>query len=133
MTGRGLGASGRGHHGGAVGHAGLAFDRVGPEQEESTQPSRLGAIGRSRASILRARKGCPSDREVGGAPADQGARGGGGRGDADLLHLPGGALAAHPHQKSARPHPARDQAAHRARGWGLPGWAIGPEPRRGAR
>ena len=49
------------------------------------------------------RKGCPSCREVGGAAADQGrrARGRGGRRNADLLRLPGGALAAHPHEQSA--------------------------------
>ena len=67
-----------------------------------------------------------------GAAADQGrrARGGGGRGDARLLRLPGGALAAHPHQQSARAHPARDQAAHPRRRR-VPRRAIGAQPRRG--
>ena len=37
------------------------------------------------------------------------------RRDAGLLRLPGGALAPHPHQQSARAHPARDPATH-ARG-----------------
>ena len=48
----------------------------------------------------------------------------------DLLRLPGGALAAHPHQQSARAHPARDPAAH-ARRRRLPRRAIGAQPRRG--
>ena len=30
----GIGASGRGHHGGVVGHAGVTLDGVGPEQED---------------------------------------------------------------------------------------------------
>src|SRR5215468_3025781 len=34
VSGRGVGAPGRGHHGGSLGHAGLALDRVGPEQED---------------------------------------------------------------------------------------------------
>ena len=79
-----------------------------------------------------ARKGHPSDREAARPAAHQGrrARGSGGRGDADLLRLPGGALAAHPHQQSARAHPARDQATH-ARGRRIPRRSIGAEPRRG--
>ena len=44
--------------------------------------------------------------------------------------LPGGALAAHPHQQSARAHPARDPAAH-ARGRRIPRRAIGAQPGRG--
>ena len=87
---------------------------------------------RQRGHCGGARKGHPSDREAARLAADQGrrARGSGGRGDADLLRLPGGALAAHPHQQSARAHPARDQAAH-ARRRRIPGWAIGAQPRRG--
>jgi len=50
------------------------------------------------------------------------------RGDADLLRLPGGALAAYPHQQSARAHPAGDPAAY-ARGGRIPGWSIGAQPR----
>src|SRR5215471_8104019 len=34
MSGRGIGAPGRGHYGGSVGHAGVALDSVGPEQED---------------------------------------------------------------------------------------------------
>ena len=34
VSGRRLGTAGRRHHGGSVGHAGFAFDRVGPEQED---------------------------------------------------------------------------------------------------
>jgi len=37
-------------------------------------------------------------------------------GDAQLLRLPGGALAADSHQQPARAHPARDPAAHACRG-----------------
>src|SRR5215471_18710013 len=40
----------------------------------------------------------------------------GGRGDAHLLRLPRGALAADSHQQPARAHPARDPAAHPRRG-----------------
>ena len=77
-------------------------------------------------------EGCPSDREAARPAPDQGRRacGGGGRGDADLLRLPGGALAAHPHQQPARAHPARDQAAH-PRGRRIPRRPIGPQPGRG--
>jgi hypothetical protein len=77
-------------------------------------------------------EGYRQSREVGGAAADQGrrTRGHTGRGNADLLRLSGGRLPAYPHQQSARAHPVRDQAAD-ARGRRLPGWAIGPLPRRG--
>src|SRR5262249_31802373 len=34
VSGRGIGAPGRGHYGGSVGHAGVALDSVGPEQED---------------------------------------------------------------------------------------------------
>src|SRR6266481_1554737 len=34
LSGRGIGAPGRGHHGGIVGHAGVALDGVGPQQED---------------------------------------------------------------------------------------------------
>src|SRR2546426_8378117 len=34
VSGRGIGAPGRGHHGGIVGHAGVALDGVEPEQED---------------------------------------------------------------------------------------------------
>src|SRR5262249_25250736 len=34
VSGRGVGAAGRGHYGGSVGHAGVALDSVGPEQED---------------------------------------------------------------------------------------------------
>src|SRR5689334_2953914 len=34
LSSRGIGASGRGHHGGIVGHASVAFDGVGPQQED---------------------------------------------------------------------------------------------------
>src|SRR5262249_31295836 len=34
VSSRGIGASGRGHHGGIVGHASVAFDGVGPKQED---------------------------------------------------------------------------------------------------
>ena len=55
-------------------------------------------------------EGCPSDREAARPAPDQGRRacGGGGRGDARLLRLPGGALAAHPNQQPAGAHSARD-------------------------
>src|SRR5262249_46056907 len=46
------------------------------------------------------------------------AGGNGGRGDAHLLRLPRGALAADSHQQPARAHPARDPAAHPCRGRG---------------
>jgi Virulence factor BrkB len=54
----------------------------------------------------------------------------GGRGDACLLWLPGGTLAAHAHQQSARAHSARDQAAH-ARRWCVPRRAAGAQSCRG--
>src|SRR5262245_58340751 len=65
-----------------------------------------------------AREGHPSNREA-AWPAPEPRRrtgGSGGRGDAQLLRLPGGALAADSHQQSARAHPARDPAAHACRG-----------------
>src|ERR1700758_4792645 len=43
--------SGRGHHRGVVGDAGVAIAGVGPQRRRSTRPSRPGAIGRSRGSI----------------------------------------------------------------------------------
>ena len=61
-----------------------------------------------------AREGYPSDREA-AWPAPQPGRqagGSGGRGDAHLLRLPAGALAADSHQQPPRAHPARDPAAH---------------------
>ena len=51
VSGRGLGASGRGHHRGAVGHAGEPRHGVRPQQEDLRARSRPGATSRSRASI----------------------------------------------------------------------------------
>src|SRR5512132_308400 len=58
-------------------------------------------IGRS------AREGHPSDREAAWPSPEprRGAGGNGGRGDARLLRLPRGALAADSHQQPARAHP----------------------------
>ena len=55
-----------------------------------------------------ARKGHPSDREVARFSPNwsRRARGNGGRGDTDLLRLPGGALAQNPDQQSTRAHSA---------------------------
>jgi Transposase, Mutator family len=87
---------------------------------------------RQRGHCGSARKGYPSDREVASAAADQSRRacGSGGRRDLDLLRFPRGALAAHPHQQSARAATARDQATH-ARGRRFPGWGIGTQSCRG--
>ena len=65
-----------------------------------------------------AREGHPSDREA-AWPAPEPRRragGSGSRGDAHLLRLPRGALAADSHQQPTRAHPARDPAAHPCRG-----------------
>src|SRR5262249_7378183 len=50
----------------------------------------------------------------------RGARGNGGRGDTDLLRLPGGGLAQNPDQQSTRAHSAWDPPAHPC-GRGIPG------------
>jgi putative transposase len=65
-----------------------------------------------------AREGHPSNREAAWtAPEPRRRTGGnGGRGDARLLRLPGGALAADSHQQPARAHSARGPAAHPPRG-----------------
>ena len=67
-----------------------------------------------------AREKVLAGREVARVAPQQGrrARGEGCRRDAGLLRLPGGALAAHPHEQPTRAHPARDPAAF-ARGRGL--------------
>jgi putative transposase len=73
---------------------------------------------RQRGRCGSTREGHPSDRET-AWPAPEPRRragGSGGRGDARLLHLPGGALAADSHQQSARAHPTRDPTAHPRRG-----------------
>src|ERR1700745_3389272 len=64
-----------------------------------------------------AREGHPSDRETAWPAPGQGRRAGGsgGRGDARLLPLPGGALGAASHRQSARAHPTRDPTAHACR------------------
>src|SRR6516165_5736885 len=94
-------------------------------RDAESDPRRRGPRGGSAA-------GCPSDREAARPAADDGGRtcGNGGRRDACLLRLPGGTLAAHPHQQSARAYSARDQATH-ARCRRVPGRTIGTQPRRG--
>ena len=74
----------------------------------------------------RGHRGCPGKGFASGRQAarvaphqSRRARGDGRCRDAGLLRVPGGALAAHPHQQPARAHPARDPAAH-ARGRRLP-------------
>src|SRR5215510_11932227 len=57
VSGRGLGAAGRGHHGGAVGHAGVALDRVGPEQEDLRNDRSLAqSADRGRAPVCLPRR-----------------------------------------------------------------------------
>ena len=94
-------------------------------RDAESDPRRRGPRGGSAA-------GCPSDREAARPAADDGGRtcGNGGRRDACLLRLPGGTLAAHPHQQSARAYSARDQTTH-ARCRRVPGRTIGTQPRRG--
>jgi hypothetical protein len=62
-------------------------------RDAQSDPRRRGPCGGSTA-------GCPSNREAARPAPDQGGRacGNGGRGDARLLCLPGGALAPNPHQ-----------------------------------
>src|SRR5215813_13197907 len=53
----GVGAPGRGHHGGAVGHAGVALDRVGPEQEDLRNDRSLAqSADRGRAPVCLSRR-----------------------------------------------------------------------------
>jgi len=52
-----LGAPGRGHHGGAVGHAGVALDRVGPEQKDLRNDRSLAqSADRGRAPVCLPRR-----------------------------------------------------------------------------
>lgn len=68
-------------------------------------------------------KCCSNGRPMARPAPDQvrGARGCGGRGDVALLRLPRAALAADPHQQSARVNSARNQSAHRCGGEFLDG------------
>src|SRR5215467_4209024 len=57
VSGRGIGAPGRGHHGGAVGHTGVALDRVGPEQEDLRNDRSLAqSADRGRAPVCLPRR-----------------------------------------------------------------------------
>jgi hypothetical protein len=48
-----VGTPGRGHHGGPVGHAGIALDRIGPEQEDLRDDRRLAqSADRRRAPLV---------------------------------------------------------------------------------
>ena len=57
VSGGGLGAPCRGHHGGLVGHAGIALDGVGPEQEDLRDDRGVAqSADRGRASLRLSRR-----------------------------------------------------------------------------